>query len=171
MGLHLTQFLGIRRYDPSRSTHSLPSTSASAAFSLSSLPCNHFAANGGAFSLLEQMEKTFDGIFSSCVLWPVRFRYACDPQNTKTAEDDLNWYERWVGPMLATVASGYLLCRVRLKFGKLAMSVEGGGKGRIFAIGNYYVKQRLLRPYHDWAMEVLRRAAYHLMGLLIQRLL
>lgn len=37
--------------------------------------------------------------------------------------------------------------------GRLGMCVEGSGKRRVFAIGNY-VKQRLLRPYHDWCMKV-----------------
>lgn len=32
---------------------------------------------------------------------------------------------------------------------------DGAGKRRLFAIGNY-IKQRLLRPVHDWAMSVLR---------------
>jgi len=32
--------------------------------------------------------------------------------------------------------------------------VEGGGKRRILAIGNY-INQRLLRPVHDWLMQVL----------------
>ncbi|KAF5203079.1 hypothetical protein FRX31_007333 [Thalictrum thalictroides] len=36
------------------------------------------------------------------------------------------------------------------------MVEEGGGKRRIFAIGNY-INQRLLRSYHDWLMAVLRR--------------
>lgn len=35
-------------------------------------------------------------------------------------------------------------------------SIEGGGKRRIFAIGNY-VNQRLLRPVHEWLAEILRR--------------
>lgn len=39
--------------------------------------------------------------------------------------------------------------------GRLGCSIEGGGKRRIFAIGNY-VNQRLLRPVHDWLAEVLR---------------
>ena len=34
--------------------------------------------------------------------------------------------------------------------------MEGGGKRRIFAIGNY-VNQRLLKPIHDWLGKVLRR--------------
>ena len=36
------------------------------------------------------------------------------------------------------------------------MVEEGGGKRRIFAIGNNR-NPRLLRPYHDWLMAVLRR--------------
>lgn len=39
--------------------------------------------------------------------------------------------------------------------GRVASVCEGGGKRRLFIIGNY-VKQRLLRPFHDWAMRVLR---------------
>lgn len=39
--------------------------------------------------------------------------------------------------------------------GKLAQKVEGGGKRRIFAIGNW-VNQRLLTPVHSWLAEVLR---------------
>jgi hypothetical protein len=38
--------------------------------------------------------------------------------------------------------------------GRLSWLVEGGGKRRVFAIGNY-VNQRLLRPFHDWLMRVL----------------
>lgn len=39
--------------------------------------------------------------------------------------------------------------------GRLGQSIEGGGKRRIFAIGNW-VNQRLLKPVHDWLMSVLR---------------
>lgn len=38
--------------------------------------------------------------------------------------------------------------------GRLGQTIEGGGKRR--AMGNY-LYQRLLRPVHDWLMEVLRR--------------
>jgi len=38
--------------------------------------------------------------------------------------------------------------------GRLCSLVEGGGKRRIIAIGNY-INQRLLRPVHDWLMQVL----------------
>lgn len=39
--------------------------------------------------------------------------------------------------------------------GKLGMSLEGVGNRRVFAIGNY-VKQRLLYPYHEWLMKIIR---------------
>lgn len=39
---------------------------------------------------------------------------------------------------------------------RISGSREGRGKLRLFVIGNY-VKQRLLRPLHDWAMDLLRR--------------
>lgn len=35
-----------------------------------------------------------------------------------------------------------------LVHGRLRYSIEGGGKRRIFPIGNYVI-QRLLRPFHD----------------------
>ncbi|ERM93379.1 hypothetical protein AMTR_s05705p00005250, partial [Amborella trichopoda] len=45
-------------------------------------------------------------------------------------------------------------CRKLVPIGRLAFTVEGGGKLRMFAIGNY-VRQRLIKPLHDWAMKVL----------------
>lgn len=39
---------------------------------------------------------------------------------------------------------------------RFAGVLSGDGKRRLFIIGNY-VRQRLLRPYHDWAMTVLSR--------------
>ena len=43
---------------------------------------------------------------------------------------------------------------MRPEFGSIPR-ICGGGKRRVFAIGNY-VNQRLLRPVHDWLMSVLR---------------
>lgn len=39
--------------------------------------------------------------------------------------------------------------------GQLGCSLEGAGKRRIFAIGNY-INQRLLKPVHQWFASVLR---------------
>ncbi|KAI4297979.1 hypothetical protein L6164_037887 [Bauhinia variegata] len=58
----------------------------------------------------------------------------------------------WRSRRRGTVASGLLVGTT----GRLGCSIEGGGKRRIFAIFNY-VNQRLLRPVHDWLMQVLRR--------------
>lgn len=40
-----------------------------------------------------------------------------------------------------------------LHSGRLACSLEGAGKRRLFVIGNY-IKQRLLHPVHEWAAKV-----------------
>ena len=63
----------------------------------------------------------------------------------------LEWFERRIGPYLPSPDQLWVPPVV----GRLACSVEGAGKRRIFAIGNY-VNQRLLRPIHDWLMTVLR---------------
>ena len=42
--------------------------------------------------------------------------------------------------------------------GKLGCSLEGAGKRRIFAIGNY-INQRLLYPVHNWFARVLKTLA------------
>ena len=39
--------------------------------------------------------------------------------------------------------------------GRLAAVLSGGGKRRLFIIGNF-VKQRIYRPIHDWSMDILR---------------
>jgi hypothetical protein len=80
--------------------------------------------------------------FSSGILWRERFRYAFDPLNTYWVNQDLEVFKRTVGLVLPS-ANG-----IPVSLGKLGMSIEGGGKRRIFAIGNH-VKQRLLRPYVD----------------------
>lgn len=49
-----------------------------------------------------------------------------------------------------------LPCGREIHQGRLASVIVGGGKRRLFIIGNY-VKQCILKPYHDWAMTVLRR--------------
>lgn len=64
---------------------------------------------------------------------------------------DLDEFERVAGPLLPDDGA----VRASTVGGRLGQSVEGGGKRRIFAIGNY-VNQRLLKPVHDWLMSVLR---------------
>lgn len=51
-----------------------------------------------AYGSMLQLEHAHEGFFSSAVLWRPRIRYALDPQNTQFANDDLDWFERFVGP-------------------------------------------------------------------------
>lgn len=60
-----------------------------------------------------------------------------------------------IGPYQKPLLESLKGSQFSFKLGKLACSLDGAGKRRVFAIGNY-VKQRLLRPYHDWLMTVLR---------------
>jgi len=65
---------------------------------------------------------------------------------------DISRYIENVHPVMDDAASrfGEVFCS------GVAATPAGAGKLRLFIIGNY-VKQRLLKPYHDWAMSVLRR--------------
>lgn len=88
-------------------------------------------------------------LFAKRVLWPLDYS-----ANTRWANEDLRFYESNPGIVFADLAAAYGTHPLRP--GKLAQSIEGAGKRRIFAIGNY-LKQRLLHPVHEWAMAVLRR--------------
>lgn len=90
--------------------------------------------------------------WSQGILWPKRTRYAFDTMNKVFSGIDLELFEAQVGPYLPPwhPACGPVIT------GKLGQKVEGGGKRRIFAIGNW-VNQRLLSPVHDWLASVLRR--------------
>ncbi|XLT10856.1 hypothetical protein HN51_056649 [Arachis hypogaea] len=47
---------------------------------------------------------------------------------------------------------------IPLVTGRLGQTIEGGGKRRIFVMSNYVnLNQRLLKPVHDWLMQVLRK--------------
>nr|WOR07594.1 CeaMV1-RdRp [Duamitovirus sp.] len=109
-----------------------------------------------AYSYLEQISNSLEGMWSPGLLWIHRVRYAMDPKNRDYTNQDLSWYEDHVGPVLASIGPALKESGFLLKFGRLACAVEGGGKRRLFAIGNY-VKQRLLWPYHSWLMKVLKR--------------
>lgn len=94
-----------------------------------------------------------DGVFSPGILFVKRTFYPLDNKyTTQACNQDLEFYERSLGLGFASVAQAYY----NLWPGRLASVVEGAGKQRIFAIGNY-LKQRLLRPVHDWGMSVLHR--------------
>ena len=105
-----------------------------------------------AFSFLMERVHVSDGHWSQGVLWPKVTRYALDPASTSLTNWCLTEFERVTGPQLPT----YHQLQEPPICGRLGQSVEGGGKRRIFAIGNY-VNQRLLKPVHDWLMDVLSR--------------
>jgi len=94
-----------------------------------------------------------DGIFSPGILWRKTtlwpFNYSW---NTAECNESLRQYEMKIGQLIDQSTScfdGYFLYP-----GRLSQSLDGAGKRRIFAIGNY-IRQRLLRPVHDWAMAAL----------------
>lgn len=89
--------------------------------------------------------------WSSGILWPERTRFALDRQNQIFSGSDLDQFEKTCGPQLPS----YRDLRIPPITGRLGCTIEGGGKRRIFAIGNY-INQRLLKPVHDWLMDVLR---------------
>lgn len=91
--------------------------------------------------------------FSPLCLWPHRLRFALDPSNEATTFNDLAVCETTFAPRLPTVDGP---AAKHFCFGRLGSSTEGRAKRRIFAIGNY-VCQRLLKPVHEFLMDVLRR--------------
>lgn len=71
---------------------------------------------------------------------------------------------RYLRPGLADKESSLILpawwdtMKTRPEAGRFGVKLEGSGKVRVFAIGNP-IWQALLRPFHDWVMEVLSRLA------------
>lgn len=97
-------------------------------------------------------EPQMYGVIPSIALWDPYIRYAGDhrwPPNLK--EPLITKMENHVF-FLYGVADMF----PGMPLGRLAAVTEGGGKRRLFVIGNY-IRQRRLRPYHDWAMTVLSR--------------
>nr|UJQ92612.1 MAG: putative RNA-dependent RNA polymerase [Mitoviridae sp.] len=99
-----------------------------------------------------------EGIFSPGILfkwgttlYPFDFGF-----NTRYANEALTFYEGRPGQVFDDLARAFDQQKVYLFQGRLAQSLEGAGKRRLFVIGNYF-KQRLLQPVHEWAMMVLRR--------------
>lgn len=109
----------------------------------------------GAFSRFLSHDGKIRGLETSISgMWAHRLRWPFVPITWQAWRDDNLSFVRGpyrliaelVRPLVGTIA----------RMGKLAGVTEGGGKLRLFLIGNY-IKQRLLKPYHDWAMSVLRR--------------
>lgn len=91
-------------------------------------------------------------VFAIASIWKERTRWPFKRLSLSDISDDVDEFIEGPGRLIEEFQSHTgVVCE-----GRLASVVEGGGKRRIFAIGNY-VMQRLLKPYHDWAMQVLRR--------------
>lgn len=90
-------------------------------------------------------------MFSLCL---PRVCFALDPENDGWVNRGYDWflstYHFIFSEMMTDPDALDIVPQARL-----ASVVEGGGKRRLFIIGND-VRQRLLKPFHDWAMKVLR---------------
>ncbi|KAF8364959.1 hypothetical protein HHK36_031403 (mitochondrion) [Tetracentron sinense] len=108
-----------------------------------------------AFASQCQIIHSLEGMFSPGILWTKGYIYApLDYSRNQTQTwKSLEWYERCCGPYLPTIEQVFPTVFIRM--GKLASSIEGAGKRRIFAIGNA-IKQSLLRPFHEWFMKILK---------------
>ncbi|KAK6923544.1 RNA-dependent RNA polymerase, mitoviral [Dillenia turbinata] len=106
-----------------------------------------------AFGDLVQFVHAYGEQWSQGALWPHFTRYAFDRENNKRiSEWSLEFYEKYIGPYSYTTRD---LGIIYVPSGKLCWFAAGSGKRRIFAICNY-VNQRLLKPFHDWLMSILR---------------
>lgn len=106
----------------------------------------------GAFRHLVEFTNAYGEQWNAGTVWFKRTRYAFDPMNKVFSGLDLDYFESKVGPFLPPFDP---FCGPVMT-GRLGQKVEGGGKRRIFAIGNY-VNQRLLYPVHQWIASVLKR--------------
>lgn len=99
-----------------------------------------------------------DGFFSPGCLWEHWTIYPMDhKRTTEIAMQSLEWFERRIGPHMSSIVNAYQIAPpVPLFTGKLAQTLPGAGKRRIFAICNF-VKQGLLKPVHTWAMKILSK--------------
>ncbi|GKV53028.1 hypothetical protein SLEP1_g59577 [Rubroshorea leprosula] len=104
-----------------------------------------------AFRFLIEFVNSRGEQFCQGVLFPTRVRFAFDRNNKIFSGTDLDEFEMKVGPYLPPwhPAMGPVWT------GRLANVVEGGGKRRVFAIGNW-CNQRLLQPVHVWLSKILK---------------
>jgi hypothetical protein len=106
-----------------------------------------------AYRFLCEFTNSMGQQWSQGCLWNHRTRFAFDPNNKLFTGTDLDWYERErkIGPLMPTCDA----LGVPPYTGRLGQTLEGSGKRRVFAIGNY-INQRLLYPVHQWLASVLR---------------
>lgn len=91
----------------------------------------------------------------SGVLWEKRIRFPLDPEGNEGDESKVeqDFREKVYQHLMIPNLVHFDIAPIKL--GRLSCVIEGGGKRRFIALGNY-VTQRLLKPYHDWIMSVLR---------------
>ncbi|DAB41745.1 RNA-dependent RNA polymerase [Oxybasis rubra mitovirus 1] len=110
------------------------------------------------FARYLRLIHSWEGVFSPGILF--KWGHTLFPfdtgYNTRYANEALTFYEGRPGQVFDDLACAFDRSGVDLLPGRLAQSLEGAGKRRLFVIGNYF-KQRLLYPIHAWAMSVLRR--------------
>lgn len=94
-----------------------------------------------SYSFLLRFIHSYGEQWSSGILFRERVRYPFDKSNKLFSGTDQDWFERTLGPFFPMPEHFPL----RLSLCRLGQVVEGGGKQRIFAIGNY-VNQRLWDP-------------------------
>ncbi|GKV52605.1 hypothetical protein SLEP1_g59181 [Rubroshorea leprosula] len=105
-----------------------------------------------AFSFLVNFLNSRGEQWCQGILFEKRIRFPFDNSNSLFSGLDLESFEAKVGPYLPSwhPAMGPPM------LGRLAQTVEGGGKRRLFAIGNW-VNQRLLTPIHVWLASCLKQ--------------
>lgn len=106
-----------------------------------------------SMSLYFQNFLAREGDCTQEAIWPEFIRYPFDPGNDLITR----WGQTWARDrIIHHMPNLFKDFGMRYTFGRLAQSCTGDGKRRLFAIGNY-INQRLLYPFHDWLMSVLKR--------------
>lgn len=90
--------------------------------------------------------------FSPLILWLERTRFAFDKDNDAFCLKDLKEIEDKIAPYPVNCEPQRLRA---YRLGRLGQACVGGAKRRIFAIGNS-ICQSLLKPVHNWLMDVLK---------------
>jgi hypothetical protein len=112
------------------------------------------AAFGRYIRFLHAREGIFSPgmlFFKGWILYPLDYSF------TRTIlHEHMELYEKRLGLVIDELASCFDSSNTYSSMGRLSQVVVGAGKRRVFAIGNY-IKQRLLYPLHEWAMNVLKR--------------
>lgn len=105
--------------------------------------CSIFLFELGAYGSLVRFIHAYGEQWSTGILWVHRVRYALDENNKVFSGNDLDYYERAIGPQVHSVSEA----TPTAVWGRLAQAIQVGNS----------MNQRLLSPVHDWLMNVLKR--------------